>query len=395
MDNSHTKLVFLVPRFYPFKGGAEQNAYQLAKRAAAEGYAVTVLTTDATPDGQPLAKTETNEGIHIIRLHRWNQQLNLGFYPGLFWKLLRTDADIIHVENGPGFIWQEYCLFWKKLVSRHTKFIVTPHGPFLAATGISETKSLLRGMLKKVMGVYFRILWPWLFDIVIQVNPKQSAWLTQDFRIPQSKIRLLPNGIDAKMIVPHKRVSELAHHPVVITYVGRFEAYKGVQQLLQALAGLRKLLPQQPQFKLIAMGRGPYLPQLQDLTHQLALDDIVEFIVNPTDNNRDTILYSRSQIHVLPSQWEATGIVLLEAMAKGNAIVTTTGNEAADLLITEGQNGYIYDYDNIEKLTTLLRIIISDDNLRQKMIDENLVKVRDYTWENIFPTYVSILRSLS
>jgi glycosyltransferase involved in cell wall biosynthesis len=395
MDRSQIKLVYITPRFHPFKGGAEQNTYQLATRSAAAGYDVTVLTTDMAPDNNPLPKEEIHRGVKIVRLHRWNQQLNLGFYPALFWKLLKTNATVIHVGNGPGYMWQEICLIFKRIFSRKTKFIITPHGPFLAARGRSSLKNHMRNFARFLMETYCKIIWPLLFDTVIQVNPKQAEWLRRDYNISARKLKLLPNGIDDRLIVPSKDSSDLAGQPVVITYVGRLMLYKGVQQVIKALAEVREQINDKGKlFKFIAMGKAVDLEKLENIRQHYKLEDVVEFIEDPTDNQRDTILYSRSQIHILPSQWEATGIVLLEAMAKGNAIITTTGNEAAELLIDEGENGYIYEYDSIEKLSTVLRVLIQDANLRQRMIDLNLKKVKDFTWESIYPTYESILVSL-
>jgi len=395
MDRSQIKLVFITPRFHPFKGGAEQNTYQLATRSAAAGYDVTVLTTDMSPDERKLAKEDTHRGVKIVRLHRWNQQLNLGFYPALFWKLLQTPADIIHVGNGPGFMWQEFCLIFKHIFSPKTKFIITPHGPFLAARGRSDFKAQIRNFARALMQLYCKVIWPWMFDAVIQVNPKQSEWLQRDYNIPAAKIKLLPNGIDERLIVHAKDISDLADQPVVITYVGRLMLYKGVQQVIKALAEVREQINDKGKlFKFIAMGKDVDLKELENIRKQFGVEDVVEFIEDPSDNQRDTILYSRSQIFILPSQWEATGIVLLEAMAKGNAIITTTGNEAADSLINEGENGYIYEYDNIEKLSTVLRILIQDATLRQKMVNLNLEKAKIFTWESIYPTYESLLNQI-
>lgn len=396
MTRTKLRIVYVIARFHPFKGGAEENCLQLARLAVAAGHEVTVLTTDASPAaGKKLPPTENYLGINIIRTHRWNQQLNLGFYPGLLPKLLKLKADVIHVENGPGFIWAEWCLILKKLISSRTKFIATPHGSFLATPDTHTGLKRLVARLAKVVGrFYFRIIWSLLFDVVIQIAPTQQAWLTKDYGIKPSRIKLIPNGISKSMLLNGNRMPQKPTSPVVITFTGRMEKYKGVQNLIHAAARLKQM-QLSARFKMIIMGRpGPIFPELEKLVETEGLESEVEFIPSPSNEVRDRILTQQSQIHVLPSQREGTGIVLIEAMAKGNAIVTTTGNEAANMLIDQGVNGYIYDFEDIEKLTAILKVLIENQNLRTQMIKLNLEKVQHFTWEVIYPDYQSLLVKL-
>lgn len=395
-ESSPLKIVYLIARFHPFKGGAEQNCYQLATRMAAAGHSVTVFTTDVSPDDTALPPEEIIEGVKVIRCHNVTGQLSLGFYPSLLPQLLSTPADIIHSENGPGIVWHEFCLWCKKLTSPGTKFIVTPHGPFLATPGThSGIKYVLAMTGKILMWPYLRLFWTNLFDLFIQVNPHQQQWLRQEYGVNPNKIALLPNAIDPSMLVDEKYFDPTYEHKVVITYVGRFEKYKGIQNVMLALSKListGKIQPETVKFRVL--GRGAYYPDLQLIRSEYHLDNVVEFVLNPSDSHRDQILEHSSQIHILPSSREATGIALLEAMAKGNALITTHQNEAAEMIITEGENGFIYDWEDIERLCEILLALIADASLRQKMIAANILKARSMTWEQIFPAYVDMVESL-
>jgi glycosyltransferase involved in cell wall biosynthesis len=94
---------------------------------------------------------------------------------------------------------------------------------------------------------------------------------------------------------------------------------------------------------------------------------------------------------VLPSEWEATGIVLLEAMAKGNVIITSDGNEAARMVVEHRANGFIYKYGDVQSLAYALSQVVNDPKLRAKMIDLNIQKAKEFTWEAIFPKYLSVV----
>jgi len=387
INETNLTIVFIIARFYPYKGGAEQNCYQLATRMAREGHNVTVLTTSASPNGSKLPSEERIRGVKVIRCRRWNKQLNLGFYPSLLPRLLKINADIVHVENGPGFIWHDFCVLVKKLHHRKTKFITTPHGPFLATwetyTGL---KRFIGEIGKRVMWLYSRLLWSWLWDIVIQVNPHQYKWLVEDYRVEQSAIHLLPNGINTDMVIASKPKPK--EKTVGITFTGRISKYKGVHKVLYALKEIESLrLP----LKFYIMGK-VFDQDVIDLIEQLGLEKQVEFVDRPSDEERDRILTEKSQIHILPSQWEATGIVLIEAMAKGNALITTNQNEGASMLIEEGVNGFTYDYENTLDLAEIITQLVRENDLREEMIKLNLIKAHRFTWDAIFPEYLKIIQ---
>lgn len=391
------KIVYLVARFHPFKGGAEQNCLQLAKRCAAEGHEVTVLTTNISPDGTLLPSEEEYLGIHIHRLRSWNKQINLGFYPALFPALMKINADIIHIENGPGILWHEFCLFWKRLFSRKkTTFIATPHGGFIATpethTGLKQT---IARLAKKIMGLYFKLLWPFLFDVIIAVNAKQIEWMTRDYWIPEKKITVLPNGIDASLIISKEDVvakrEALRDQPVVITAIGRMAKYKGFQYIIEALAKLKQENKLGQKFQLVVIGKPEgHHTELVKLIDKLGMTE-VELLPSPSDEILRGILTKHSQINVLPSHFEATGIVLLDAMARGNAVISSDGNEAADLIVTNYENGFIFRSKDISDLADKLEILINDEDLRWKMIEHNLEKVKMFTWEEIFPIYMQLI----
>lgn len=389
------KIVYLIARFHPFKGGAENYIWELAKLSAAQGHQVTVLTTNISPTGEVLPKEETISGINIRRFRTWNHQLNLGFYPGLLPALLKVHADAIHVGNGPGFLWHEFCLFWKRLFSRRTVFMVSPHGRFLA-TPETHTgwKRAVSGVAKVLMYPYFRLLWPFLFDVVFADNPKQPQWLSQDYGM--RNIVMLPICISVEQLLTstdiETKLQALKSQEVVISCIGRIAKYKGFQYVVQALSNLNKSEKLTAPFKLFIMGKPErYIENLRQLIANSGISDKIELIERPSDEVKNDILINKSQIHILPSHFEATGIVLLEAMAKGNAIITSDGNEAAEQLITNGENGFIFRNQDVDDLADKLTTIINDSDLRWQMVQRNLEKVKTFTWEAIFPNYINTI----
>lgn len=123
-------------------------------------------------------------------------------------------------------------------------------------------------------------------------------------------LRLLENGVDTEAYAPGEGAREEAQ----ILCVGRLSAQKGQDRLLRAVARLDR-----PEVRVVLAGDGPEDGALRDLAAELGLADRVTFAgrVDPRP------LYASATVVAMPSRWEGMSVALLEAMATGNAVVTT------------------------------------------------------------------------
>ncbi len=378
------KILYIIPRFHPFKGGAEQNIEAMATRMVEQGHEVSIFTTNVKFRNEKLPWVEEYKGIKIYRHWAINESLYAGFYPRLLPRLLASDADIIHV-SGFGFIWTEFCLVMKRLISRKVKFINTPHGPFLAFA-----KKGIKGFVKKFYTFFLKLIIPFVYDRAISVVPTQKDWMMKEYNVKERNIILIPNGINKNYI--EKKVPKYnPEDKIIITYLNRMEWYKGIQDVLYAMSKLKKEVLDKIEFWI--MGReGRYTKKLRQIISENNLENNTKIIFTPTDEQRDEA-FLKSQVNILPSKWEATGIVLIEAMAKGNLIITTNQNEASELLINP-LSGYSYTFGDVERLTYILNDVVNNYKKRFEMIEHNLSFARNFTWEAVFPTYLELIDSL-
>ncbi len=377
---------FLTPNFYPFNGGAESNSLALAKSLVKNGHKVTVLTTDSNNKDWP--SEEVYEGINIRRFRKLNKQYYLGFTPGLFWGLMSAKFDILHV-HGFGFIWFDFILKFKRFFNPKLIIVNTPHGPFMANQQYSLPKKILRSIYIFIQRFYLN----WLYKVVFQVNPVQYKWITQ-YGISQNKIKFLPNGIAPSYFDKVVKDSYLTEYKLakkqVITYIGRFEKYKGVHDIISVMP---KLLLTYKNLKLVAMGNeGAYLADIRELISELKLEKSVEILIKPDDETVKGIL-SVSKIYILPSSWEAFGISILEAMARGNAIVTTR-TEGGEFLIKEDENGYLFDYNDQNELYNFIDKLLADKELIKRISEANILKAKEFIWDKITDDYLKMLLDL-
>ncbi len=369
------KAAIVIPFFHPQKGGAEQNALSLAKRLAKDDFQVDIFTS-GTKD---LPKEEEYEGLKIHRFNKLNNSYYLLFYPGLLSKLLSKKFDYIH-SIGIGFIWQDFCLIIKKIFSKKTKFINTPHGPFMSLPDYGTAKNMIRNIFNFIIRLYANPL----FNIMIQDNHVQKEWMMRLYGIKEEKIKYVPNGIDRELLeeLNTKKIEKqykLAGK-TVISYVGRFNKYKGVDQVLNVFPDIIK---KYKNIMFFIIGRDvTEKKNYEKLIKENKLQKYVKIIDYPSDEVRDTLV-QRSDISILPSQWEAFGIVIVEAMAKRNAIISTR-TEGGNFLIKEEENGYLFDYGDLEELKEKLIRLLKSKVRIEKMKNNNYKKVHEFLWDEIY-----------
>lgn len=388
------KIGYVIKYFHPIKGGAEKNILNLALRAVNDGHEVHVFTSDRKGK-EVISKREENfKGIKIHRSRTWfDFSLYLGFYPSLLKNLLKADLDIIHV-SGFGFIWHDFVLILKKIFSKNTKFINTPHGPFMTLRSYNILLKIVRTAYTLVQKLFLN----WLYDAVIQVNTFQWRWIVK-YGIAKAKIKFVAIGIPAEEINRKFSYSVKSNFvrkyeledKFVISYLGRISEYKGVQHVIDILPKLRDNFPN---IAFLVMGRDEgYVRTLKSIAEKAGVRNNIRFVVNISENEKFVAL-ELSQIFVFPSEWEAFGIVMLEAMARGNALVSTK-TEGGKFLVTEGVNGYLYEFGDSEELYQLLSQIMKDRGLMIEMQKKNRQRVKEFSWEQIgSKQYLPLLSSV-
>jgi glycosyltransferase involved in cell wall biosynthesis len=90
-------------------------------------------------------------------------------------------------------------------------------------------------------------------------------------------------------------------------------------------------------------------------------------------------VYSRSLIWLLASNSEGFALPVLEAMACG-AVVISTGTYGGLELIKDGINGMIVPKGDVDAFVQKIRVVLSDDKLREQLVQGGFDTVRKFTW---------------
>ena len=264
------KIGFLTTYFYPITGGAENNCFYLAKELSKK-HEVHVFTSDRKGN-QQFKKEETLHNMHIHRfttLFRYRYYLAL--YPGIINAIKKQDLDILHVHS-LGFFQHDLAILIKKL-NKKTKLIITPHGPFMALDNYGLHERILRKA-----AIILEYPFNKLYNAVIQVNPYQKYWMI-DLGFNQDKIHFIPNGIPKEAFNKVPAINRY-RGKFIITYLGRIQEYKGLDQIIQ-------ILPDFPNIVFIAMGEDSGdKKRLQELVKKLKVESQVIFMGKVTEKEK-------------------------------------------------------------------------------------------------------------
>jgi glycosyltransferase involved in cell wall biosynthesis len=179
--------------------------------------------------------------------------------------------------------------------------------------------------------------------------------LSEEF--PPSLVQHIYNGIDMPA------ASSPLQHGRHFLYVGRLEAVKGVDVLIQAVACARR---QEPSLKLTVVGDGRERLALEALTDSLALSNVVEFRGwLPAESVWSVI--QECDILVIPSVWpENLPTVALEAIGAGRPIIASRIGGIPEL-VEDGSTGFVVDPYDVEALAERLCRLASDPSLCRRM----------------------------
>lgn len=102
--------------------------------------------------------------------------------------------------------------------------------------------------------------------------------------------------------------------------------------------------------------------------------------------------YRAADLFVHPTREDIWGLVINEAMANGLPVITTERCVGGCELIQNEINGYIVPTNDSEQLADAIMKVLEDENLRQKMSENNLKKIRNWTIEKMAKRHYEILK---
>jgi glycosyltransferase involved in cell wall biosynthesis len=340
--------------FPPVGGGASPVTFELCKHLVQLGHRVDVVTMHF----KNLPRFETIEGINVYRTPAIRKSAKIchthelaTYLPGAISKVVglvkKKNYDIIHchfmVPAGP-------LAYLVSKVSR-LPFVVTCHG-----TDVPGHNPDRFNFMHKLIGPAWRFL---AKRVPLVITP--SCFL-RDLILKnchQAHVEVVPNGIYIEKYAPSEKANN-------ILLCSRIFNFKGFQYALKAVKEL------ETDWQTNVIGEGPFLHELKKLTADSKSPIKFWGWLDKTDPNFYD-LFKKSSIFVFPSEAENFPTVLLEAMAAGMAIITSTAGGCPEVIADAGLK---VPPRNTEQIKVSLKKLMTSDELRKELSQKALARVQ-------------------
>ncbi|AYF76685.1 glycosyltransferase family 1 protein [Nocardia yunnanensis] len=362
------RIGMVCPYSFDVPGGVQAHVVELAQVLIERGHKVSVLAPAA--DDTPLPDFVVSAGKAVAIPYN-GSVARLSFGPTAYTRIRRwiaeNDFDVLHIHepNAP---------------SLSMLALKIAEGPIVATFHTSTTKSL-------VLSTFQGVLRPYHEKISGRIAVSELARRWQVEALGGDAVEI-PNGVD---------VPAFAHAPLLegypragksVLFLGRFdEPRKGMEVLLGALP---ELVRRHPDLEVLIVGRGD-----EDRLRREAGDlaGHLRFLGQVSDAEKASAMRS-ADVYVAPNLGgESFGIVLVEAMAAGTAVVASD-LDAFRRVLRDGTAGMLVPVGDAGRLAAAISTMLTDDAVRDEYIRCANQVVGEYDWpvvaEQILRVYETV-----
>lgn len=231
-----------------------------------------------------------------------------------------------------------------------------------------------------------------LVKLNICVSQSVADFSVQVGKLPSSKIKVIPNGVDFERFSTAEPLDlsqwKIPPDARVVLFVGRLDPQKAPDDLLQAFSRFAK---EAPEFHLLFVGDGPLR---SDLEQQVARSPVGDRIHFAGWQSQIPQMMRASTCLVLPSLWEGMPNVVLEAMAAGLPVISTKVDGVSEL-IQPGKQGTLVGQGSPAEIEQALLQLHREPARFQTMAEnaQNLLK-KEFTWDSIAIRYAQVYEKI-
>jgi D-inositol-3-phosphate glycosyltransferase len=364
-------------RYPPAPGGAETVVKAYSEGLLARGHKVEVITTDLYTETPFVKKKMPSEvsGVPVSRHSAFSisGEAHYVLAPGMVTSFLKKKADIIHTHSYGYF--QNHAAWIKERI-QSTPWVITPHfHPSWSMWGGAKRRTLRNFYDSKIGKSTMESA-----DLITCVSNHEKEMLVKEIGLSEDNIKIIYNGIDWSEWekVPDKMTFRDSYPGIserFVIFAGRLATNKGIPDLIEAMS-----ICESVNVDLVVMGADMGLGKDLD---KLAISMGVRMHrLGHVDDEIYRSALSAAEILVLPSEYEAFGIVLLEAAAAQTPVVATRVGGIPEAM-SEGKNGLIVDYNDPKALSAAIFSILEDDSLKREMGTFGRDFSKGFSWSSI------------
>jgi glycosyltransferase involved in cell wall biosynthesis len=220
-------------------------------------------------------------------------------------------------------------------------------------------------------------------QLIVHANLLKDA-LVNEFKLPQSKVCVLPHGELGCMYQQLSTHENVVREPYTLLFYGRIWAYKGLKYLLEAMPLIAEKFPE---IKLIIAGRGEELNKYFAHGYDKKRYEILNHFI---PEEEVAALFQRSTLVVLPYIEASQSGVASVAFSMGTPVIASEVGGLAEMIRHE-QDGILVPPADASALANGIIRLLGDINLQNRLQAAGLQRCQeDLNWSNIAKQTVEI-----
>lgn len=386
------KILFITPYYKPYLGGIERVIERLSSEYQNKGHEVGIVTTKWVFPNDPreprrhvddLSEREVlSSGETVYRIDSFPHRALpvyqvplVWFSPWAFRKIIREfQPDVIQLMNDRWF-WGNFWAWWfrgKAQVAFSLSFHELAFG-----SASNPVLWVLKQFLRVCNGFLTRVV-----DWVQVITEHEKHLVQAAYFTPAHTLRIIPWGVETEMQTSkskEQKANSQKHKanvqpPMTILAVGRLSSHKGQPWLADVVHQVSTLQTKKIRLVLVGAddGLGAELKKTYPDTEQFEL-----VVTGAVDDDTLAAWYQKADVFALFPEYEAFGLVFLEAMAYGVPVITHKVGALEEVL---RRGTLLTSAYNQAQAKVVLHRMINDDVFREALAKEAIQFAQEFTW---------------
>jgi UDP-glucose:(heptosyl)LPS alpha-1,3-glucosyltransferase len=357
------------------RGGVERVVYECAGFLAARQHEVTVFADEWEEDSRP-----------GIKYHRVPVRRQPGFLRGASYYHQCSEAlagERFDVLNTHGAVCPHGGVHWVQSVHRAWLERCREFRPPFSPARIRQRLNPLHPVILKLEESHFRERH---YRKLIATTEQVREDLHRFYEVPPGDVEVIPNGFSPTEFNPERCAKRraavrarlgLKPDDIALLFVANELDRKGFETILGAMRILGS-----SRLQLLAIGKPP-AAAIQKGAEKFGLSTQVK-ACGPT--NDVAAYHAAGDLFVLPTQYEAFSLAILESLGSGLPVITSTVPGARDAIVPGKNGALVHDPKSGEELAAALAPLL-DDHRRAALSASTPATARKYQWPTVLEHY--------
>lgn len=258
---------------------------------------------------------------------------------------------------------------------------------------------ILPSIYNKIVKYNFNNILPRIItnsDLIIVPSYSTKNDLLSYFNLEGNKIHVIPMGIDLSVFYPRSVDPNILFRYGInnkyILYVGTNNPRKNLKNLILAFLKIADKIPHD--LVLIGPMNKVDVDRIIDAQYSSCSDYVLKRIVIPgyVDGTDLPVIYSGASVFVFPSLYEGFGLPPLEAMACGTPVILSSNSSLTEVAGDKGV--YINNPYDFNEIATHILQVINNEKLRNRLIQNGMMRAKQFSWEKTIDKTCQSYKSL-